>query len=181
MLQVALSRRTGTLAGLAAALLLTACAAPYQAPTGQTARLRMLSVQTKYNSNTHMVGYSSGTCTDPMALGMVGGVAKMFDKKPLGIPGAEKYAPDTFVEHKIPAGKRFMFTVRSLTNIGNCMATASFIPKVGKDYEVDVTWDPDTRMCRTRLFQIETGANGKADYSLEESTVREPNCSAGLN
>jgi hypothetical protein len=177
-----LSRRGAKNSGAiaAAAFILAGCATAYQAPAGdQIARIRLVATQTAINSNTHMRGFDSGSCTNPMDMGMVGGIARMFDEQPLGIPGADSFPKLTFVERKIPAGKPYLFTVRTLSGRGSCVVTASFLPAIGKDYEIATSWEPDT--CKVVLYQVSTDAGGNVVRVVDESGKREPDCRAGLN
>lgn len=167
----------------AAAFMLTACAAPYQDPSsGATARIRLTSSQTSMTQgNIHMNGYPSGTCKDPMRIGMVGGIARLSNEVPLGIPGSEKFEPKSFVERKIPAGQRYLFTVRALVGQYSCATSASFIPAAGSDYEIRLEWDSAEKTCFTTLKRVLKDERGQAVLEPEPTSAREPECTAGLH
>jgi hypothetical protein len=162
--------------------MLSGCAAPYQEPASNAvARIRLASSQTSIiRANIHMNGYPSGTCINPMRIGMVGGLAELSNEVPLGIPGGDKLPPKSFVERKIPAGQRYLFTVRVLSG-GSCVSTGSFIPAAGSDYEIRMGWDTAKTVCNTTLHQVSKDSAGNAVLKGEPTFVREPECRAGLN
>lgn len=99
----------------------------------------------------------------------------------LGIPGADKLPAKSFVERKIPAGKRYLFTVRALVGHAACVSTASFIPTAGSDYEIRLEWDLGEKACYTTLKRVQKDDHGLAVLAPEPTLVREPDCRAGLN
>jgi hypothetical protein len=129
----------------------------------------------------HMNGFSSGTCNDPMGIGMVGGLARLSNEVPLGIPGSDKLQAKSFVERKIPAGQRYLFTVRALVNNASCVTTASFTPAVGSDYEIRLEWDKAQKTCFTTLKRVQKDERGQAVLEPEPTFVQEPACRAGLS
>jgi hypothetical protein len=163
------------------AMFLTGCAASYIEPTGtETARIRLYAPQSSTAMNTHATGHESGQCENPMFLGMVGGAARWRTDPPLGIAGAAALDPLTFIERKIPAGKTYLLTTRTLSGVGvSCVTTVSFLPIVGADYEVKVTQNGG--QCLATVKKVSAGPDQQAIYSSEVSMVQQADCTKGLH
>jgi hypothetical protein len=164
-----------------AAVFLTGCAASYREPTGpDTARIRLYAPHASMAANTHATGFESGQCENPVFLGMVGGAARWSSDPALGIPGAAALEPLTFIERKIPAGKSYLMTTRTLSGVGvSCVTTVSFLPVVGADYEVKVT--QDDKRCLATVSKVSAGQSGQAVYTSEASMVQQADCTKGLH
>ncbi|WP_143012530.1 hypothetical protein [Variovorax sp. EL159] len=171
---------TRRLSTVALALLLAACAAPYQAPQGKdVARLRILSEQTEWSKGVKTVIYPSDGCEAPMELGFFGGIARLgAQDKPLGIPGGAELDPRTFIERLIPAGRRDLISMKLGISADSktCVVTFSFEPVVGGDYEARMHWQADR--CYVSLNKVGT-QDGAATYTRELSVRREQTCIRG--
>jgi hypothetical protein len=167
---------------VAIAALLTGCAANYQRPEGATvSRLRIVAPQTSlsfFSGTTNALTYASGTCDAPMTLGLVGGVGRLAEERPIGIPTTSDMPEKSFIERVIPAGNRELFTVRSLAGNSSCVISFSFVPEAGSDYEARMTWD--AKRCFVSVRKVVTNEHGAGVLSKEESMRQEPNCRKGL-
>lgn len=163
---------------LATALLLTACASPYRAPEGKdVARLRIAGPQTKLQTGVNAISYPSGKCENPMRLGYFGGVARWMDERHLGIPGADKLEELTFIERRIPANRRELVTLRSISHTATCVITFSLEPEAGADYEAQMHWD--LKKCYVSVHRIRD-LEGNVTYSRDATTRQEQTCTKGL-
>ena len=173
------ARRGSCLLVLATALLLAACASPYQAPQGgEVARLRITGPQTKLQTGVNAISYPSGKCENPMLLGYFGGVARWMDEKHLGIPGAAKLEDLTFIERRIPANRRELVTLRSISHSATCVVTFSLEPETGGDYEAKMHWD--LKKCYVSVYRIRD-VDGSVMYSRDATTRQEQTCTRGLS
>lgn len=160
--------------------LLTSCATSYKPPTGtSTAKLLVYAPQTKTFASVQIVGYASNECENPMSLGMIGGIVSNASDEKLNIPKPDNYKADAFVERLIPAGKRYLFSVRSFLPGKTCVITSSFVPMVDHNYEASIVWE--NNVCHLGFGKIEVSSEGKVK-SLDEPTYRkEQTCNKGLN
>jgi hypothetical protein len=113
-----------------------------------------------------------------MTLGLIGGVGRLSDEKPLGIPSSTDLQAKSFIERAIPSGKRSLFTMRALTGNSTCVITFSFTPETKADYEARMTWD--LQKCYVTVRRVNADQDGAATMAREESSRQEPICSKGL-
>lgn len=124
-----------------------------------------------------MVMYPSGTCKDPMSIGVLGGIdGRLAEPAILGMPRAEGLPERTFVERQLAADQRVLFTLRNLVGNKSCVVSFSFMPARNVDYEARVAWD--AKQCRVYLKRLTewdspTGAT-------KDAFLTEPTCTKGL-
>jgi hypothetical protein len=164
---------------LAAITLLTSCATPYEKPTGtSTAKLLVHAPQTEMFASVQIVGYDSGRCENPMSLGMIGGIANNASDEKLNIPKPADYRADALVERLIPAGKRYLLSVRGFLPGKTCVITTSFVPAVDGNYAASIVWQYD--VCYLDFGQIKVLPGGEVKRVEDPGSKREETCTKGL-
>lgn len=153
------------------ALMLSACALQqFQEPaSGARARLRVVSVGQKADTNVFVHPDASGTCIPRTAGGRQSIALLDWDNwhkgkqgVSVGIPGGGAYAPERFAEAFVPAGRpltiAFGASVGTL-NTANASCRIGFLlePENGVDYEASFSFG---KMCTVNLATVTRSQDG---------------------
>jgi hypothetical protein len=154
------------------ALVLQGCETYYQAPTsGDTAKIRFAA------SAASQIVMVKAYETERCEFGKTGGIMGLigFDiggaGNTLGMMGYSEASGLKPLERVITAGKPFTFSLSRMRKINDsleqCKLSFSFLPAVGREYEVEFGEDVDR--CYISAFQLQSGRSGSAEKILEPS------------
>ncbi|MFT3736410.1 MAG: hypothetical protein QM776_15560 [Rhodocyclaceae bacterium] len=110
---------------------------------------------------------------------MIGGIARLRDEKPLGIPGSAALEEKTAIERLVPSGSPYMISMRGMYQGKMCVVTLRLTPIKGEDYEAIYTWD-DAR-CYVSLSKITTSGTGEVVRSKTPGLEQTAVCKDGFN
>lgn len=161
-------------------LLVSSCTSNYVEPSdNNVARMRFVAPQTETLASLRIITYPSGECESPQSMGMIGGMARFMSDKKLGIPTNSPLDEKLYIERKIRAGEKFMFSVRSILMNSICTNTVEFIPEPNKDYEVKHTWD--NQKCSLSINQVLV-KNGSVELApVRNVGHKTPSCGKGFS
>jgi hypothetical protein len=114
-----------------------------------------------------------------MALGMIGGIARLSEEKTIGIPGHEVFAPGTSIERLIPTGSPYMVSLRGLYSGKVCTITFRITPSKGEDYEAVYSWGDGK--CYVNLNTVTTSAAGEIARSRVSGAEQASACTKGFS
>jgi hypothetical protein len=155
---------------LSAISVLSGCAAPYVAPPPESsAQVRIVYEQADVFESLAAIGYSSGSCKNPIHLGMIGGLRSIGGaaNSSLKIPGGGEFKQGSTLERAIGVEREYLikFELLNASNkegfgtAGKCTLSVKFVPKTGDKYEFVLS--RQRRECRLTAQQIVQEESGQ--------------------
>jgi len=114
-----------------------------------------------------------------MALGMIGGIARLTEEKGLNMPAQQQFSPHGSIERLIPAGSPVLISLRGMYSGKECIITFSVNPVHGDDYEAVYSWGGG--VCHVSLNQLVTSSSGEVARIKSRNAEQTAECSKGFN